>query len=231
MGDHPVAYFRLSEPALPGKLLCHNEVACSPYTCSYSPSGVTFGAKGENPCATAVRLDPATGSVTFSGADGALDFPGDVPFSIEAWLEPDPVDGAVPLVPLASAVTFATTNALYNGYLIFMDGIGPGPRDEMWVMGKLAFYSQIHGLPVPAVPFHLVLVHSDVDHLDHLYLDGSNSKDDYPTGMAGPGQPLRPASGQPLQWRGFAGTLGEVAIYDRALTQEQINAHFLAGGS
>jgi hypothetical protein len=118
----------------------------------------------------------------------------------------------------------------FAGYQLTLtggDGVGaPGPREEMWIGGVLSLYAQNTSDPAPSVPFHLALVHNPTDGLDHLYVNGADSND----GFGGPDAgSARPATGKPLVWQGFLGTLGEVAVYETALTDTQIANHYRAG--
>jgi hypothetical protein len=230
MGDHPVAYFRLSETTLPANMSFKNEVPCSAYTCTYAlGAALSPNVAGINACAPAVHLDSAASAILLRDPAGALDFPGDTAFTLEAWIAVDPVDGALPLALLGTALTATASNGPGNGYHVSIVDFSPGymgPRDEMWVDGSLSLLSQYSGLPSPSHYFSLVLTHDPTDHLDHLYVDGVNSGENnllYSTGA-------RPATGLPFAWTGFVGSLGEIAIYDHALSQAQVAAHFAAGG-
>jgi hypothetical protein len=230
IADQPAAYFRLSDAM--GSRTCANEVLGSTYECFFSSSGLVHGAAGEN-CAHAVKLTDGSASVTMGNGAGALDFPGNVSFTIEAWVEVDAVDGG-PVLPftLAAALTAEADHAPDNGYDLTVsggDGVGaPGPRAEMWIGGILNLYAQNDTNPSPSVPFFLVLVHDMTQGIDHLYVNGIDSPSEGFTGADASSD--RPPTGLPLTWNGFVGTLGEVAIYETALTAGQIGHHYALGG-
>ena len=218
MADSPIAMFPLDEP--PGQAECANVVAGSTIGCSYSASGLTLGVAGISPCDAAIHFDAMAATVQL---DGDLDFAGDVPFTIEAWVKIDAgADGGYPYTDLANA----SIPPELNGYYILTNEPGVmGLRSEVWRDSTLVMISQLSQAPPLGEFAYIALVHG-ADHLDHMFLDAVGGGDDQLVLDASNGD--RPTTGAPLFWTGFVGSLADVAIYDSALTSAQLSAHYLA---
>ncbi|MBX3259828.1 MAG: hypothetical protein KF782_09055 [Labilithrix sp.] len=214
VSDGPVAYFRLSDATPEAK----NEIAGSAIGAIYPASGATRAAPGAlaGSADGALRFDALDARLALSGP---VDFLGDVPFTVEAWVKLDDFSGT----DIAEDMLFPGGGGGRTGWTLFLrpEGAQFQLRTEMWTDGVIFLYTQ-HLNPVSTSSFHHVVVfHSDVDHLDHLVVDGITSAG----GFTGNGVGERVANGTTLSWGGFRGTLDELAIYDKVLPQERVLKH------
>lgn len=210
MSDGPIAYFRLSDTT-PS---CKNEVSGSSITALYPTGGATQNVPGALSGVSdgALRFDSLSARLAVYGD---LDFPGDQPFTIEAWVKLADFSG----VDIASDMTFS--GSVRTGWVLFLEGASRF-RSEMWKDNVHLLYA-VHDTPVTTSSFHhVVLFHSNVDQLDHLVIDGRFAAG----GSTDRGPGLRIVNGSLQTWGGFRGTLDELAIYDKALPLERIVAHY-----
>lgn len=215
MSDQPIAYFRLADSTAS----CKNEIDGSPITGVYPTAGVTRNVPGALSSSSdgALRFDDAAARLTVAGA---LDFPGDQPFTIEAWVRLDELP-TTSSFDIACDSTF--TPGARTGWLLFVDQSAKF-RSELWNANVHLLYT-FHDVPATQSSFHhVVLFHSDVDHLDHLMLDGRVSND----GKTANGPGARVVNDALQLWGGFRGALDELAIYDKAIGPDRIVAHYLA---
>jgi hypothetical protein len=220
MSDNPIAYFRFSDPPGPLGSNAKNEVAQSAISAQFPSTGITFRVPGalSDPRESAIRMTDSNAAVTLLGP---TDFPGDVDFSIEAWASLDtPSDDGF----LAQDMDGA--NGPGSGFFFFVTNMvnsEPEFRSEMWNGGVHYLYTQHHS-PVLAQHFyHLVLLHTKSDHMDHLYVNGVGSEDGI---VSGDGK--RGTNAVPTTWGGFVGVLDELAYYNTALSLTRIGAHYAA---
>ena len=151
---------------------------------------------------------------------GGLDFPGDVPFTIEAWVDLD--SGAAESI---GQDVSSDTGANHNGFGLFVADpqLYGGVRTELWSSGTLLLVTQQHAPAPTGRFFHLAVSHDLRDGLDHLFVDGTEAVEEF-RGAPGP----RPATGSAFVWGGFVGALDELAVYDKALPVDRIAAHVAA---
>ena len=220
LAAHPVAFFRFAESTPAPDMACANEVAASPITCLYSSvTEMSLGVAGITACDSAVHLNATSAAIELSGG---MDFPGDTPFTLEAWVKLDVGDAGYPYVTdLAGA--FEGNPPSGEGYFVYYGRVGV--RSETWNGNHITMYAQSSETTIADQYFYLVLAHSSVDHLDHLYVNAASTTDEL---VVQPDGGARPATGEPLTWQGFAGALADVAVYDYALTQADVIAHYQA---
>jgi hypothetical protein len=210
LADGPRAYFRFEETS---GSACKNDGSDPTVTCAYAGSGLTRGVAGSGGGRTGVRLDDKVAQVNVFGA---MDYVGNVPFTIEAWLSFD---------ELAASDDIFTNQTFGVGtrdgqFLGIFDDLRI--RTETWFDGGLVFYT-ISKAPAAAQRWiHVVYGHSDTDQKDFLYMDGALGEGN----RTGPGEHI--AMSVPLSFTGGKFTLDDVAIYSKALSPSQIAAHFTA---
>jgi hypothetical protein len=209
LADGAVGYFRLGETS---GVTAKNQVPGGPdgtYIGSFmlGAGGVVFGDG-------ALALDDANaGAVDVGDSYG---FPGAAPFSIEAWVKPAPDDGHSHII--ASKWHQPTTNV---GYELFTQGTSvkfsrelPASSDVVTVDGLVADqYTHVVGT------FDGTML--------RLYVNGTQQA------IASsliqlPVENNRFQIGEGNGLATFAGSIDEVAIYDKALSAARVNAHYVA---
>jgi hypothetical protein len=209
MADGPVAYYRFEDPDDASS--ASDELAA--HAATLTDVGATFGKPGIR--GRAVALD---GNTSFDVGD-SFDFAGQVPFTLEAWIAPVFGPGHAHLFHKRDESVPS-----FTGYILYLVGEDRSLHFEAWGADMNAVTEQ----PVPASGFvHVVLVVS--------YAGGKGNAaffvNGQPTGNGGYDN-TRDLPDTPRQLRlaaGYAGTLDEVAIYDKALTADRILAHHRAG--
>jgi hypothetical protein len=217
LADRPVAYWRLDEAT--GTMTAHDQTGHG-HDGTYSTS-CTLGAAGAllNDSNTAVGLDGTAASVTVT-PPAQLDFPGHTPFSVEGWLKPARVGDKY-----HHAINHESQLGVREGYAILIEAPAGTLDFERFVDGQ---GMTVHG-PVPNEnQWYYAVGTYDTGTLT-LYVNGAvvAAQAD---GRAG--NPLADAlyigSGETEKF--FNGAIDEVAIYDTALSQAKIEAHYRASG-
>jgi hypothetical protein len=163
----------------------------------------------------AMRFDGSSGYIDFGDV---LDFAGRAPFSIEAWVLPEAIDSAS-----RTFVSKIAGGGLYNGYSVFLNDTRgchfvlcvdendcPSPRAPAPLLARFT---------------HIVATYDGT--IAQIYYDGARvSSGSYTKAMINNAAPL--LVGREPNGGAFAGSLDEVAIYDRALPEAAIQAHFMA---
>ena len=214
--DAPVAYLRFGEK---GGAVAKDEMTSFPG--AYPSGGVTYGVPG------AIAGDDDT-AVSFDGTTGVtmppgLDFAGDAPFTLELW--------AKQTAYLGDGLTLdhQQYSPVRDGWLL---RLGDGEFGvERWRDGASNGSIQLSTARRSLGVYHHVVATFDGMHI-RLYLDGVALPTD-------PGQGTSPLKASHKTWiigkqagfsgNAFIGSLDEVAIYDRALTADQISRHYLIG--
>lgn len=214
MSDAPLLYYRFGET---GGAPARDEISgeITPYPVSGGKLGAAGALAGDSN--TAIALD---GTFRLQLTQ-EIDFAGLAPFTVEVWASP---------TTSTNGVSFIVDNELWgnrHGWLLSMDKDRVG--FERW---------QLDGgstsISAPQVAFdgawHHVVASFDGT-TRRIYVDSVRRAD-------GPGGVPLAAIGIPwsvgnqncaCSSNGFVGGLDELAIYDKALTEERITAHFLAG--
>ncbi len=216
--SNPIAYWRLSDAV--GSSQAKDEIGAPPpegdHPGTYQDSwtlGVKPGLNDSDPDATPARFD-GTGSVEVPHAP---EFEMQE-FTVEALVQPDSV--AAPGVIVSNMATPATAGwALRiappvkpgnDGYFVpsVSDGTDSGSVEAGFNLGTV---------------FHVAMTFDGMVLI--LYVDGA-------VHAAVSSMPYAPNTQEPLRiGLGLQGAIQEVAVYDYALTAEQITAHYLANTS
>jgi hypothetical protein len=215
LGDGPVAYWRLGEAV--GTTTAHDETGHG-HDGTYSTS-CALGVPGAllNDGNTAVGFDGSAATVTVPSPQ--LDFAGHTPFSAEGWLNVAEIGNGY-----HHAINHESQAGAREGYAVFEEGNG-AIDFERFVAGQ-GF--TLHG-PIPAPGTWVYVVGTYDTGTLKLYVNGvlAGTLADARSANA-LADPLYLGSGEVVKF--FDGSIDEVAIYDRALTQAQITAHYDASG-
>ncbi|HEY4179972.1 MAG TPA: LamG domain-containing protein [Kofleriaceae bacterium] len=210
LADNPVSYWRLNDTGT----VAHNEIAGGPD--GMFQGNVVYGVAG------AVNDDRA---VQFDGISTRLEI-GDyyafagVPYSAEAWvLSEDSNDTRFLFYRYNDDGTIGWQAYFGIGYFLHSREYGGEERD----------YATSDQTP-PRAWVHAVATY-DGDRT-HMFIDGEafDGNQNVGTLPAGTGGTLVIGDNSPGQFNKINGRLDEIAIYDHALTQAQIAAHYAASG-
>jgi len=205
MADDPVAYWRLNESMAlePAQDLAND------YDGVYL-GGITFGKSAlvDGEMDGAVRLDGGEGSRIEVEDD--LDFASKAPFSIEAWIK-------LETVKTGYIVHKMTNDSSLNGYELLVDELGI--TFARWNYGSPAS-AELH-IPVSVANVHHVVGAYDGTQLC-AYLDTEPLC--VPDGLELINSDVPLYLGQSLE-----GVLDEVVIYNGALPEARVIAHYQAG--
>lgn len=212
MGDGPVAYWHLDDP---GGVLFADVTGRYPLELVGSSTGVVYSNPGVNDAGAAVRL---AGATILQTSEEAFDLSGLKPFTLELWVRPTTTDGGYQNV-FAKYVSGTVSPA--NGADLFLNYALSRLQFERWqdsgVIDLVGVNTQL-----PTDRFTHIVVTMDGTRLV-LYVNGaavSIGKNPTPSGTD---------PNAPFQWgRGYTGCLDELAFYDKALSLEQVSAHFHA---
>ena len=187
--------------------------------------GVSLGVPGALVCDndTAIHFAAASPSYVDMGNVAALDFPGQQAFSVEFWAKPDAPAPSEPHVVVSKsngtegwALRFEDPG---SGGTIALRRIQAGPADEAYA-----------ALPADGTYHHVAATYDGTTIT--MYVDGvaddtpvSSSKLLQPTQVPFVVGATNGGSGYP-----FVGDVDEVAVYDFALTDAQVAAHYHAAG-
>ena len=199
---------------------------------SANGTNATYGGGATSGGAGIVRDDGDRGA-TFDGVDDyvsvgdTLDFAGTAPFSLEAWVNPTASDTNWRRI-FSKEVTDAAGR---QGYLLWMQ--------SQYGLGFERYATGVgHGVStsgsfvaVTGQPFHVVATYDGAEY--RIYIDGklvNNSRPGSQVSMTDQTAPLRLGS-YSTGGGHFAGMLDEAAVYDRALTADEVLAHYGRGFS
>ncbi len=211
LGDMPLAYWRLGEQtgSVAHDETGHGNDANYPSTCVLGVPGAIAGDPG-----TAVQFD---GADCVLNAGTAFDFPGQVPFTLEGWVNPSVVDGMYRTM----ASTLTEPNGVPDeGTYVFIGGSPALVGFERWTAGNCVVAVNSPSVPVQGSWSHVVATYDG--NLASLYVNGA---------LVGTidGSGGVPQSSVPLLWgSAFQGRLDEIAVYDHALPSARVTAHWQA---
>jgi hypothetical protein len=225
LADHPMAYWRLDEPE--GAPVAYDRVGG--HNGNYN--NVTLGLTGHNlfDQDTAARFGPGTNS--FVGDIEGIDFSiagTNGAFSLECW-----VKGG------SQQLGIITKGAGFGGEQFALDSVGSSTANYRWYIrdatGPQWDVSWSAFQPKNTWQ-HLVAVYDGPARQMRLHVDGIQvgPRTVSPTGLLSTPHPVTIGSRQSLTWGGpydlnFNGMIDEVAIYDYALSADQVLAHYSAG--
>jgi hypothetical protein len=214
LADGPIAYFRLGDARGGGVM----KDAVNAHDGTYG-AGVDAG-----PGAIFNDLDLAADfrAATAPAAIGdvpSVRFVGGSSFTVEAWVNTDPPDGG------ASYIVAKLTGDASAGYAV---GINPLSQLRGEVHGNgSAVIGNINTVVESGTYHHVVVVFEPtkmtafVDTLPHLLALGTN--------QLGPTTAPFTIAGLTSDPRMFRGTIDEVALYDYAVPEVRVRAHYAAG--
>ena len=218
LADKPIAYWRLSDSDAGS---CRNEVDGG-YTATYQGK-IEFGAQGifDDDNERAVFLsDQASLPVALKAGAAPLDFPGGRNFALEAWVKRSGADASDDVLGAQLQFTAEPEPKPFLGITLF---VYPGrsiARFERWFgpdhLGPLEVESTAAVTPGQ---FHHVVVSVTGDEM-RLFVDTKQT-------LQGGGT-AADANAMGFVWGPLLGALDEIAIYDHALTEERVKAHYAA---
>jgi hypothetical protein len=187
----------------------------------YSLGGVTLGAPGAlvGDPDTALALD-GSGRVTMPAG---LDFGGKAPFTVEAWFKTAPTIGM-----LAFIVDHEEWPGGRRGWLVAGGNVNVGL--ERYVNPSTNHSVSIL-LPRDDAWHYLVTIYDGTRSI--LYVDGAERAAGGPNGLEVPPTGTPWSIGQQncaCSGNAWVGALDEIAIYDKALSEPRIFAHYRASG-
>lgn len=224
LASAPLAYYRLDDPL--GSSIAHDSSGHG-YDCQYAV-GAQLGVPGVVPGDTAVRFSASRLGVACDPALFA--FRGNEPFTLEGWYQPDSVGQN------SQYAASRLTGSPLAGYQVFLGGTPPSVGFEIYQSGNRVCYAD--GTSLPCAPptcaqfTHLVATYDGATLSVYLNavpgVTASCSRGLPDSGNAA--FTIGNESGYGCDTCGFNGAIDEVAIYDRALPQREIQDHYAAGG-
>lgn len=211
MADGPVAYWHLDDP---GGVLFADVTGRHPLELVGSASGVGYSNPGISDGGSAVRISGAT----LQTDDDAFDLSGLKPFTLELWVRPATADGGYQNV---FAKYVSGTNSPAYGADLFLNYALSRLQFERWHDSGVIDFVGVN-TQLPTDRFTHIVVTMDGTRLV-LYVNGAA------VGVGKNPTPSATDPNAPFQWgRGYVGYLDELAFYDKALSLEQVSAHFHA---
>ncbi|AKU95357.1 Autotransporter adhesin [Labilithrix luteola] len=214
LADGPVSYWHLDEK---GGVLFADAMGRHPLELGGDASGVVYSNPGVTDGGSAVRM---IGGALLQNDDGAFDLSGLKPFTLEIWMRPTSTDTAYHNV-FAKYVLSDAAPAPANGADLFWSSSLSRLQFERWQDGGVTDFVGLN-TQLPDDRFVHVVVTMDGTRLV-LYVNGA---------AVSIGKNPAPSATDPkvpFQWgRGYIGYLDELAFYDKALSMEQVSAHFHA---
>ena len=212
--SEPIAYWRMN---IDGGFV--------PNMIEGSPAAVVIGAPGtsESPvgCSDDLSIDTTGGNHLNAGEDARFDLSNSASFSVEAWIRRDGV------LDQPAFILSQTRDIVAGGWDLLLQQDG-GIAFRVTVIGPAVTSSA----PIDVDRWvHVVGVIDDGRGMTSLYLDGVlNSEAEGGNPRVASNYPLligRHNFSAPYDWP-FNGSIDEVAIYDRALTPDEILSHYLS---
>ena len=223
LADGPVAYWRLDEPA--GSATAR-DASGNEHDGTYL-GGITLGATGIDG-GGAAAFDGTSGRVVFGDV---LDFADNVPFTLEVWLDPETLDNTYRRIIDKNGYPSGR-----QGYTTFLRGaamLDGGLRStlalERWRDDVKETADAYEGVDPDAFN-HVVLTYDGAS--CRVYLNGAQiAEADAPTPLLDTSLPLVLGSNSDQDAAFYSGVMDEVAIYDRALSVDEIAEHYAIGTS
>jgi hypothetical protein len=211
LGDRPVAYWRLDDTVGPAL-----DSSGQGHTGTYN-AGFTRGVSG--------LVEPSNNAVDFAGGDNDLidfgdifDFVGTANYSVEMWVRPTVVDGNFRRLIQKGAtgaegwfVISQSTNGVYAGRVVAGVEVNTAP-----------------GVPLVANQITHVVATYDGATI-RVYLNASLRAEKADARSLNDSAVALRVAASGNSGSGFAGRIDEVAVYDFALTSEQIVGRYVCG--
>jgi hypothetical protein len=216
--DRPVAYWRLGERGPP---TARGEVDGGPPAAYVTPSdgGITYGVPGAlaGDPDTAIRLD---GTAWVSAGD-SLAFPGNTPYSMEAWVAPEGDNFSYRRIIERSTTSGVGTIA--EGYILYNQEkcVAERYRDRV--------ASAVTGKALENLVYSHLVMTFDGGTL-RLYVNGVLANTAVAaTGLAETAAIFYIGGDGTGPGTGFIGSIDEVAIYPHVLAPERVERHYRVG--
>ena len=223
LADGPAAYWRLDEPA--GSTTARDSSGNG--NVGTYLGGITLGATGIDG-GGAAGFDGSSARVVFGDV---FDFAGNVPFTLEVWLDPDTLDGTFRrifdkndrAIDRQGYTTFARASGMLDG------GLRSTLALERWRDDVKETADAFDGVDEDA--FNHV-VHTYDGASCRVYLNGALvAEADAPIALLDTTEPLVLGSTSDEGSAFYSGVMDEVAVYDRALSAAEIGEHYALGTS
>lgn len=220
LADGPLAYWRLGDTQGPTIV---DEVGQHPGTATVK--GLTYGVPGVLAGNTAMSFDGSSGNI---GVPGGWDFAGNSPYSFELWA----MLGA-PTNDYPRIISKEENNDPRQGYLLLAgvtpDGGSPFFGTERWRDNQNILATFYHG-PVSGTEWTYVVARFD-GALGEIFVNGALAQTDANGSDAGIIATVKSFTigGASNQGSHFTGSLDEVAVYGKALSDAVIASHYSAG--
>jgi glucose/arabinose dehydrogenase len=212
LGDGPVGYWRLGET---GGTSAADETGANPGTYQAGPTLGVGGALASN----------SNTAASFNGSNQYVDVPSSASLNltsavtVEAWAKP----AVMPGVGNTGTLAMKATDPPYSYWLQVTDndrakfGVGVGGVNRPISAG---------GVVAPGSWYHLVGTYDGTT--ERLYVNGALVASQPLTGALGTvAGNFRIGTTRSSEW--FNGAIDEVAVYNKALTPAQVQAHYIAG--
>jgi hypothetical protein len=220
LAEGPLAYWRLGDAQGP---IIVDEVGPHPGTAS--AKGLTYGVPGLVAGDTAMSFD---GQFSTINVAGAWDFEGLAPYTFEVWVKLAPATTLYPRL-----ISKETKSAPRGGYCLLAgapaDGGSPFFGNERWENANDILSVYFHG-PVSSMKWTHVVARFNGDH-GAIFVNGALANS-YGT-PADAGLLINSSAfiigSDANLGQHFAGSLAEMAVYGKALSDVVIANHYLAG--
>jgi hypothetical protein len=218
LSDGPLAYWRFGEPA--DALLVEDEVANKDGTSTQVVKGVPGAIAGDPD--TAFSFDGAGAKVDIPDASELFTFAGTAHHTYELWFKPKPHTPIQFLLEKRTGADVTTRDG--NTLLLYGDSLSPAI--ERWTTGSVHISS---ASPPTLDVWHHIAFTFDGQRA-RLYVDGATGSDPGSSpGNLGPNGSALTIGAANGGGSPFEGDLDEVAVYDRALSADEVFEHFTLG--
>ena len=216
LADQPISHYRFGEQA---GSLAKDETGAR---LGRYAAGVVLGVSGAiaNDDDTAVALDGERGRIDFGDEYG---FANRAPFTIEVWVKPDVIGPDVRFVLARGGATGGG-----RGYHIYFNDGAPAWTLFTRTDGAVTAYTDAGGLSTSRFD-HLVATYDGA--ISRVYRNGAlvdQASSTTDITLSGAGAFVLGDSEDGIYYK-FKGAFDELAIYDRALVADRIQAHYAIG--
>jgi hypothetical protein len=214
----PIAYWRFGEPA--DSVLVEDAIGTKDGASTQVVRGVPGAIAGDPD--TAFSFDGAGAKVDIPDASEMFTFAGTAQHSYELWFKPKPHTPIQFLLEKRTGADFTTRDG--NTLLLYADGLSPAI--ERWTAGS----AHISSTEPPTLDeWHHIAFTFDGERV-RIYVDGAmGSNPGSSPGNLGPNVSALTIGASNGGGSPFEGDIDEVAVYDRALSADEIFQHFALG--
>ena len=220
LDDSPASYWRFEDIAEAGAAIDETASGRTGTGCGQGTATGSLLATGSSHSAGFSSCGPP--SAPGIGFGDTLDFAGQAPFTLEAWVRPRTLDGTARRIISKEA----TNGSGRQGYLLYLTSSGFGFQrrlnDSYDTLFSTAVTPALHRAHHIAASYDGATMRLYVDGV----LVGSRASAKSLVDHSGPLRLGTHSSGSDA----FTGSLDEVAVYERALSSAEVAAHVEAGG-